>query len=172
MTFSPSTLFFNFSLEHSLKWLKDNVRAQNITISFNDNIPYPELHSLVLEFLFLDASICARDRIKLDWLPHPGEFVKALIKKYETLEVTKAIPSILIEEFGKFEIYGYFESNLVHQDYPTLIDKLTNCDECTVKSYELQNKMDGNRKIIAQVSRCYVGWDCPNDESVVYIKFE
>ncbi|KAI1694598.1 hypothetical protein DdX_20038 [Ditylenchus destructor] len=46
-------------LAHSLKWLKDNVRAQKIILSFNYDhaFPNPDLHSLLLDFVFQDASI-------------------------------------------------------------------------------------------------------------------
>ncbi|KAI1701890.1 hypothetical protein DdX_15837 [Ditylenchus destructor] len=160
------------SLEHSLNWLKDNVRAQKIILSFNYDhaFPNPDLHSLLSEFLLQDASICAKDRIKLtDWLPHPGEFVKALIKKYETLEVTKPIPSIMIEKCKTTEIYEYLESNLVRQDdaVKNVVEKLLG--KYDVKSYKLQNKMDGRRKMIAQVreERHCVGYI-----DSLYLRFE
>ncbi|KAI1706766.1 nidogen-like domain-containing protein [Ditylenchus destructor] len=157
------------SLEQSFKWLKDNVRAQNITLSFNydDAIQDFDLHSLVSEFLLLDASICARDCITLDWLLDPGEFVKNLIQKYESLEITKPIPSILVEDCPSVD--EYFESNLVLQEHSTVVGKF--CDKCDVKSYELQNKMDGTRKMIAQVKHC-IERECVYSNSGVYMRFE
>ncbi|KAI1695981.1 hypothetical protein Ddc_20773 [Ditylenchus destructor] len=141
------------SLEHSLKWLKDNVRAQNIILffNFNDKIPDSDVHSLVLEFLFQDASICAKDRIKLDSIPEPGEFVNALVKKYESLEVTKAIPAIELDiKLGYYQsLSEFFESDSDPQNDPTLYDK--RCDWCDIKTYERQSKLDGSRKVIVQM---------------------
>ncbi|KAI1704520.1 hypothetical protein Ddc_16132 [Ditylenchus destructor] len=147
------------SLEHSLKWLKDNVRAQQIILSFNIRvaIPVSDLHSLILEFILQDASICAQDRIKLDSIPQPNKFIDALIKKYQTLEVTKAIPSIVL----KTSWQRFVNPNLVPQHY--LYDKY--CDNYDIKTYELQNKTDVNRKMIAQYWYRYSNY-------TVYVKFE
>ncbi|KAI1695982.1 hypothetical protein Ddc_20774 [Ditylenchus destructor] len=142
---------FNTTLEQSLKWLKDNVRAQQIILSFSYIDPFlshDKLHSLVSEFLLLDASICARDCIKLDGLRHPEEFVSTLIEKYETLEVTKAIPTIELDECGNFNDSEILKPSFVVQYDPRLYDK--RCDSCNIKTYELPIKSDGSRKIIAQ----------------------
>ncbi|KAI1704518.1 hypothetical protein Ddc_16129 [Ditylenchus destructor] len=161
------------SLEQSLKWLKDNVRAQNIILSFNfnDKIPTPDLHSFVSEFLFQDASICAQDRIKLDSIPEPGEFVNALVKKYENLEVTKAIPAILLDiKLGYYQsLLEFFESDLDPQNDPTLYNK--RCDWCDIKTYERQSKLDGSRKVIVQVRRCFRS-ECLCGDSMAYVRFE
>ncbi|KAI1701886.1 hypothetical protein DdX_15833 [Ditylenchus destructor] len=146
------------SLEHSLKWLKDTVRAQTITFSFNyDDVIPSDLHSLVSDFFLQNASICARDRLKLEWLQRSGEFLNGLIQKYETLEVTKAIPSIVLEfRLGyKWDtgVLGFFVSSLESIDYPPLYDK--RCDRCDIKNYERPIKLDGSRKMIAQVRRCF-----------------
>ncbi|KAI1701879.1 hypothetical protein DdX_15826 [Ditylenchus destructor] len=198
---------FDCSLEHSLKWLKDNVRAQQIILITNsDHFLSSEhhtllsefilqdasicaedpsdLHSLVSEFILQNASICAQDRIILDWLPHPGKFVKALIKKYETLEVTKPIPSIVLEfRLGHVEIqlkcselnledYEYpkfFMPDLEPIRYPPLYDK--RCGRCNIKTYEQPIKSDGGRKMIVQFRRCFKR-DCLHGDYAVYVRFQ
>ncbi|KAI1701894.1 hypothetical protein DdX_15841 [Ditylenchus destructor] len=161
------------SLQNSLKWLKDNVRALNITLSFNYNekVPDSDLYSLVSEFLLLDATFCARDQIKLDWMSDPAEFVKTLIQKYETLEVAKTILPILIEDCPP-GVHEYLDINLVRQDDQSVVDKY--CDTCDVKTYELQNRIDVNRKMIAQVNkvaRCFEHC-CSYGDAIVYVTFE
>ncbi|KAI1691567.1 hypothetical protein Ddc_24146 [Ditylenchus destructor] len=166
---SHSSLSY-ISLKHSLKWLKDNVRAQNITLFLNENnnFPYPDVHSLVSEFFLQNASICAQDRIKLDRLLYPEEFVKNLIKKYETLEVTNTIPSIVLEFRFRWNQSSleFFLRDLDPMDYPPLYDK---CDSCDIKTYGRQ--MDGNRKMIAQFGRCF-GSRCLYYGSICCMRFE
>ncbi|KAI1700799.1 hypothetical protein DdX_16489 [Ditylenchus destructor] len=156
------------SWEHSLKWLKDNVRAKQVILPFNYNhaMPSSDLHSLISEFLLQNASICAKDRVTLDWLRHPRKFVSAMIKKYETLEVTKTIPSILIEDCPS-NVQQCFESSLVSQDDPPLYDK--RCDN--VKTYQIHNKLDVNRKMIAQFRRCSKR-NCLYYGSIFHMRFE
>ncbi|KAI1701971.1 hypothetical protein DdX_15755 [Ditylenchus destructor] len=193
---------FDFSLEHSLNWLKDNVRAQQIILPFNYAyfLPLSELH----KFILLNASICAKDRITLDWLrfprkfvntilikiwlDYPRRFVNTLIQKYETLEMTKPTPSIVLEFKLGYKIEGglqiegesfelnldaqdyqkFFMPDLVPIDYPPLYNK--HCDRCDIKTYEQPIKSDGSRKMIAQFSRCFER-DCLCGDTTVYMRF-
>ncbi|KAI1699974.1 hypothetical protein DdX_17007 [Ditylenchus destructor] len=155
------------SPEHSLKWLKENVRAQQIILSLNYYINCTRPDILFSEFLLQNSCVCAQDRLELVMVPEPEELVNALIKKYETLEVRKAIPTIALKfnlNWNKI-LLKYFEFNFDAQYDTPLYDE--RCDGCNIETYERPHKLGGSRKVIVQVRRCLFRCD-----SMAYMKFE